>query len=213
MNTEIMQVKCKDRTGDHKYSIRMLQEFGKNWGYLTNDKIAQLWAEVRKFDVLFSDYTRGKAEPFLDALFNPGSVWLEIFRLTDQRPIGAAYITNVIPHYDAKGHFTLWDKVGSGREPIFWDIMAWLMVRYDLHRITVEIPPYQSGVIRFTKKMGFRPEGEKREAVLHKGKWMPLLIFGLLRSELEEIIYERYAAGEGSIRNPDRDQERGGSAW
>lgn len=187
----ITQVECHDRTGEHLYEARLLQEFGQNDGYLNAQKIAELWGMAKKFDTLFSDYTEGKIEPFLAVLMNPRSVWFEIYRLGEQPgPVGVAYISSVIPFYDAKAHFAVWDSVGSGREPIFWSLMDWVFTRYSLHRMSVEVPPYQHGVIRFVRRLGFIEEGERREAVLSKGKWSSLLEFGLLKSDFEVIFAE-----------------------
>jgi RimJ/RimL family protein N-acetyltransferase len=187
MPREIFAVQCSDRSGDHMYSVRLLHEFGVGDGYFNPRKVSELWSIARQNEVLFSDYTAGKVEPFLAILMNPASVWLEIFRITDDKPVGVAYISNVIPKFDAKGHFAVWDRIAGGREEIFWRIMEWMFEQYNLRRISAEAPVYQSGVIRFTKKLGFKAEGTKKDGVLHKGKWMPLILFGITVEDFQQL--------------------------
>lgn len=184
---EIYRSQVEDKLGEAEYSVRLLHEFGNRTEYLTPQKISDLWRESSKHEVLFSDYTAGKVEPFLSMFFNPGSIWMEIFREETETPVGVAYITGVIPKFDAKGHFAFWDSVAKGREPLIWGIMEWLFDRFELNRISAETPPYQSGVIRFIKRLGFQEEGTRRGAVIHKGRWMPLVEFGILREEFDSI--------------------------
>lgn len=183
---EILRVRCEDRSGVNDYSVRILHEFGQGSGYLNPKKIADIWRQISKYPVLFSDYTEGKIEPFLAILMNPNSVWFEVYNETTDRTVGAVYVDRVIPGFDAQGHFAVWDSVANGRQPIFWGIMEWLMERYGLRRLSCGVPPYQAGTIRFAKSLGFKQEGERREAVIYKGRWFPLIEFGILRDELEE---------------------------
>lgn len=187
---ELYRFPLKDRRGEAEFSIRLLHEFGTRDDYLDARKVSDIWEQARKHDVLFSDYTAGKAEPFLIALFNPNSVWIEIVR--DEESVGVAYITHVVPKFDAKGHFAVWDKVAGGREKIFWMIMSWLFRRYQLHRISAETPRYQSGTMRFLRRLGFVHEGQVREAVIHKGVWMPLETFGITISEFTSLMKEKF---------------------
>lgn len=185
MADEIIVVACDD---GESYAVRLLHEFGSRTGSLTPQKVADLWAKIRKHEVLFSDQTMGQAEPFLAILFNPASVWLEIVRVSDEEVIGVIYISSVIPNFDAKGHFVVFDGVASKRRKIFWDVMNWMFVRYNLHRISAEAPPYQGGVLRFVKRhLCMKQEGERREAVVYKNRWWPLIEFGILRQEFEGL--------------------------
>ncbi len=194
--TTIAIAKAKDRTGEHTYMINLLQEFGRLEPEISTretmaKKVRDLWEESSKFDVLFSDYTEGDVENFLDRFTDPRAVWAEIVRESDNRIIGSMFLTDVTRKHDAVGHFTFWDKVASGREPIIWKALAWAFDRYELRRVTIEIPQYQSGLKRFLEKVGFILEGTRRGAVPHKGVWVNLDMYGMLRSELEEKTNER----------------------
>lgn len=190
--TSIHELDLVEREGLAHFEVRLLHEFGATDGYLTPEKISELWQLARKFDVLFSDYTVGKIEPFLHILLNPRSVWLEILR--NDEPVGVAYISHVNPKFDAKGHFAFWDSKAGGRAPVIWGIMEWMFQRYDLRRISAEVPPYQSGVIRFIKALGFVQEGERRDAVIYRDRWYPLIEFGILRYEFESAYSEFFIA-------------------
>lgn len=186
MSDEVAIVACDD---GESYVVRLLQEFGKGTSNLTPQKVADMWAQVRQHQVLFSDHTAGQAEPFLAILFNPASVWMEIVRLSDDELVGVIYISSVIPNFDAKGHFAIFDSQASKRKRIFWEVMAWMFDRYNLNRISAEAPPYQGGVLRFVERhLGMKREGERREAVLYKGRWWSLIEFGILRSELNQLL-------------------------
>lgn len=185
---KLFEIECVDRkTGKHMYDVSVIHEFGTRSDLTVPElkcKAMELYAESSEHDVLFSDYTRGDPGEFLAMFLDPRGVWIEVTRQTDHRNIGAMYLTNIIRHYDADAHFTLWDGIGSGREPIITKAMEWAIERYDLRRITAEIPAYQSGVIRLTKRLGFIEEGRRRASVFHKGEWVESVIFGILKEEV-----------------------------
>jgi len=204
---EIARVKFTDRGGERDVSVRVLQGLGTASKYLTPNKIRELWLEYSKHDVLFSDYTRGKVEPFITSILNPRSFWFELFDNESSRPIGIASITDIIPKYDAKGHFAFWDRIGSGREKLIWTLMDICFQEFDLHRMSAEIPAYQRGTIRSTKRLGFSQEGEKKESIFHKGAWMNTIIFGITVDEFKEVTNVGYPIRGREVRNSDRDQE------
>lgn len=170
------------------FSIRMLHEFGSRQEYMDNAKIGELWNEFKRHDVLFMDEIKGDPEAFIDIMLNPRSMWMEVFSLEHDKPIGIISLSNIIPGFDATGHFAFWDGKGSGRENLALHVAQWLFNRYRLRRMTAMIPLNQKGVIRFTKRLGFQQEGVKREGTLRHDQWIDLAIFGLLHSELEEAL-------------------------
>lgn len=179
---ELLRAECRDGV----CVATLLKEFGKDYPEMTYEKIAQLWQESSKHEVLFSDYTKGKLVPFLAVLMDPRGVWVELANDSGD-VIGVAYMTDVVLRFDALIHVAFWDGHASGREPLVWDLMRWGFERYALRRMSAMVPPYQSGLIRFVKRVGFQKEGEKREGVIHKGSWLPLLMYGILREELDSV--------------------------
>jgi len=196
---EIFSLRLEDRGGEREVSVRVLQYLGTTPGYLTPAKIRDLWKEYSKHDVLFSDQTRGDVETFVLALMDPKAVWFEFFDITNAKNIGVASLTDIIPLYDAYGHFAFWDGIARGREDLIWELMSVCFEEFGLHRISVEIPVYQKGAIRMIGRLGFKEEGERREVVLYNGKWVNTKLFGLTVAELEEVYSERHAIRKGSI--------------
>lgn len=184
----VLEIPCVSKKhGEQMLQLNLLKEGPANYG-INPEKVRDIWVEYSKHDVLFSDYTQGKVEPLLDVLMDPKGVWLEVTE--DEQIIGAMYLSDIIPGFDAIGHFTFWDSVASGREPLALYAMEFLMDRYKLHRLSARIPVYQKGTIRFTERLGFVQEGTIREAIPHKGKWMPMHMYGILRTEVETQIEE-----------------------
>jgi RimJ/RimL family protein N-acetyltransferase len=185
---ELLRTPVSDRSGDYEMSVRLLQKFGELTPYLDRKKIAQLWKLSSQHEVLFSDHTDGKVEPFLDTLFHPRSIWYEFFRLDTEEPVGVAYVSRVIPFFDADAHIAFWDGIASGRQPVVWEALLGLFDEFRLRRVSAAIPIYQTGTIRFVKKLGFQEEGQKREAVVRNEEWFPQVLFGITREELEEVM-------------------------
>ncbi len=186
----ILTVEATDKkTGTHNYLVNLLHEFGvfeapvDNIGAIKR-KIAELWIESSDFEVLFSDYTNSDPGSFAVMFMDPRGVWMEIVRETDQKIIGAGYLTDVIVNHDAYGHFTMWDSIGAGREPVLTEIMKWTFDRYNLHRMSAEIPVFMHGLARMTRRLGFTQEGVRAETRKHKGEWINTAVYGILREEL-----------------------------
>lgn len=171
-------------TDEGLVSIRLIHEFAQ--GDVHPDKLRDLWMEFRKHDVLFSDQTKGKFAVFFDSFRDPRSVWSELVREEDQKVMGVMMMNKIIPGFDAFGHFAIWNGKARGKEILIHDALAWAFDRYKIHRMTAEVPAYQSGVIRFVKRLGFMKEGVKREGVVKDGSWIDLTMFGITVTELEE---------------------------
>ena len=172
------------------YSVRVLHEFGVRKEYMTSAKIGELWNEFKIHEVLFMDEIKGDPEAFIDIMLNPRSVWLEVFSLEHDKPVGVMSLTRVIPGFDADAHFVFWDGRGRGKERLSLRVAKWLFARYRLHRMTAMVPLNQKGTIRFMKRLGFEEEGTKREGTLRHEKWIDLAIFGILLPEMEEALNE-----------------------
>lgn len=184
---KLFEVECTDkRTGTHVYDVNQLTEFGRPVeGVNIKKKAISNYIESKQYDALFSDYTKGNLDSFLSIFLNPRSVWLEIVRQSDGLNVGSMYMTDIILYYDADVHFSLWDSISRGREPIMTEAMLWAMDKFQLRRLTAEIPAHQSGVIRFAQRLGFIEEGRRREAIYHKDTWVEAVILGILKDEVK----------------------------
>ena len=181
----------ENKDGEHReYSIRLLQKFGKFDPYLTPKRIQELWIETSRHDTLFSDYTRGQVEPFLDVMLASNAVVAEIFNLDDEVPVGSMMLNRVIEGFDALGHFTIWSGKARGKEPLFLEMMRMWMAEFRLHRMSVEVTGHSKGLIRMIERLGFQHEGTRREGSIHKGTWIDLEMYGILESELQDKLQE-----------------------
>jgi len=180
-----------DEKDKHKeYSVRLLQKFGSVDPYLTPQKIQELWIEYSQHDTLFSDYTLGKVEPFLDVLLASNAIYAEIYSIDDEAPIGAMMMNRVLRNFDALAHFTLWNGKARGKEPLFLEMMRLWMGEFNLHRLSVEVTAHSKGVIRMIERLGFQHEGTRREGSIHKEVWVDLEMYGIMESELQEKLQE-----------------------
>ena len=65
-----------------------------------------------------------------------------------------------------------------------------MMEKYDLQRVSAEVPAYQKGTIRIIKRLGFQQEGIRRNGVIYKGEWVDQILFGMLREEIITVEVE-----------------------
>lgn len=170
------------------YSIRLLHRFGEKTDYMDTKKIAELWNEFKQHDVLFSDEVKGNLEAFLDIMFDVGSIWFEVYSMLLEKPLGVFTFSRVVPGFDALAHFAFWDGKARGREVICLLTANLIFHKYDLHRISADIPVNQKGVIRFAERIGFVEEGVLREGTIRNGEWYDFKRFGLLRTEMREAL-------------------------
>lgn len=185
---EVLRKALVDRGGPHLFSIRVLHEHGVTNGYLTPKKIQQLWLAFKDNPVIFTDEVEGSFERFLTVLMDPETIWFELFDEISQAIKGVYFLTDIYPGYEATGHFAYWDRIAAGRERMVHEMMRIVFDKYNLNRMTTEIPAYQTGTIRSAEELGFVKEGLKRQAARRHGSWKDVVIMGILRSELEEKL-------------------------
>ncbi|KAI1842144.1 hypothetical protein JX265_005721 [Neoarthrinium moseri] len=74
---------------------------------------------------------------------------------------------------------------GYGSEAIEW-ILGYGFQMANLHRIGIETFSYNTGAMKLYEKLGFRPEGCRREEVWFDGGWHDHITFGMLENEWRE---------------------------
>lgn len=197
--------------GKHTYIVRLVKELG-TIGPLLVDKlslsayIGNLFIRCSKYDALFSDRSRGDPEDFTINFMSLDSTWLEVIEAGSNKQVGVMYLTGVNPGWDAEAHISFWDAKIQGREPLIWDAAEWAMDRYDLHRLTAEIPVEFSTFNRIVRgSLGFVHEGKRREATLQKGKWRDMYIYGMLKGDLEKAR-EKWERAHGAGKYSSKEQ-------
>ena len=109
-------------------------------------------------------------------------MWFEI--LVEGETAGIICIVNMHKIVDVDAHIVFFDrdladKVGLGKA-----FAQWLFANFPIERVTVDIPVIYYATVRLVRKIGFKDEGRKRNAVLIGGRWVDSYIFGLLREEV-----------------------------
>jgi RimJ/RimL family protein N-acetyltransferase len=151
----------------------------------------RLWANVRTQDYAFDDFSRDKPEWFLWQLANSNEN-VRYFLIGDY---GLFLVNgNLQVGGDATVHFIVWDRNISlhiNKAPVY-ELFDWLFYEVKVHRISGPIPSYNKLASRFAMVFGMKFEGELQEAVLWKGKYYNVSMFGLLekwyRTRRENII-------------------------
>lgn len=139
-----------------------------------------LWENVKTQEYAFDDFSRGKVEWFLAQMADL-SGRTKYLLIGDH---GLFFVTNCMKGGDANIHFVVWDRNFSiHRERAYgYEICDYLYYEIGVHRITGCIPSYNTLAPRFATAMGMRYEGEMQQAVLWKGQYHNVQIFGMLES-------------------------------
>ncbi|KAF2090055.1 acyl-CoA N-acyltransferase [Saccharata proteae CBS 121410] len=73
-------------------------------------------------------------------------------------------------------------SLGYGTEAIHW-VTHWGFMMAGMHRIAIGTASYNIGAAKLYERIGFVPEGRRREAIWFNGKFHDMLDFSILRHE------------------------------
>ena len=138
----------------------------------------ELWRKVSTQDYAFDDFSRGKVEWFV-SLIADVSGRSKLFLIGDY---GLFLVNQVMTGGDTQVHFIIWDRnfsLHKHKEYVF-ELFDYLFYEVKVHRITGSIPRYNNLAPRFALSVGMRFEGELQEAVLWKGKYHNVQLYGIL---------------------------------
>lgn len=153
---------------------------------LTKERIALYWERLRNFPTLFNRHIKG-FEDFAKAFISTdryGEVYANglIWEVDD---VGIIWITDIAPAFQAKGHFTFWDRQFRGRESLFRHLMPYIFREFGFHRLTLEVPLHSQRVCKFVEGIGFVKEGRLRQFAWYKGQWFDANLYSVLEKEAE----------------------------
>jgi len=173
----ILDVRCSERDGEVVRTVRLPQ--------LTPRKMQYYWSRLKEFDHIFSDHTK-TFEDFVNIfLYEKNGTFAASGIIWEVDDVGILFLTNIQPGFAALGHFTFWDRKLCGREELMREMLRYLFARFKFHRIYSEHGLYAANSISpFLKRIGFKKEGRKREAVLYKGDWFDVNQFSILEHEV-----------------------------
>ena len=155
---------------------------------LTLRNLKTFWEKSSQYPVLFGEEIRGDFKKFLEVFIRQGPDGITsngLFWVIDNFT-GVYYITHLRPMIDANVHYTFLDGRHRGRLELTKKMLRFVFDRYQLRRMTAEIPSYVTKyTFNFVKELGFVPEGCRRKGTLFSGKWFDVWTFGLLSEELK----------------------------
>lgn len=153
---------------------------------LSWEKIALLWKRLEEHKSLFSDLTRGDFDNYVRLLMQPNSYWLEVYE--DEELCGIVYFEGLESSVEAYIHVVMLDRRSAEKLPVYDAIIKHMFSEFPLNRISCVPAANYYGTIRTLKKLGFKQEGIKRDAMLLHGRWIDAIMLGILRSEVTGVI-------------------------
>lgn len=160
---------------------------------LSWEKIAILWNKLEQHKTLFSDLTRGDFDNYVRLLVQPHTYWLEIYE--GDELLGIVYFDRLESGVEAYANLVLFDRKPAEKRHVIKAIMEHMFREFPLNRITGHVPDIYFATTRLLKRLGFKQEGVKREAVLMGGRWVDIVIMGILRSEVIDVVSIRQYSG------------------
>lgn len=185
----VVRVRCEEPEGTFIREVRFAP--------LSVSRLKEYYNKLSKFEVLFNHYIANDVDAFIhsfvhiDAAGNivpNGLIW-------EVDDVGLLYMTEISPEYQAKVHFTFWDRRLRGREPIIQEMIKWSFKTFGFRRLVAEIPLYATPAILMAEKVGFKKEGRMRSAAYYRGKWFDMNLYSILR---EEVLDEHEAKDSDS---------------
>ena len=145
----------------------------------------------------------------------------------DATIVGIINIGDIVPRTDGRCHFIFFDHKLADKRALCLSLMAWAFERFELHRLSAEIPTYARALAKFARKLGFRYEAEGREpythkdehleplglakayvgsrrfqATLYEGAWHDLLLLSVTREEFDKL----YGRPKAATARPEADR-------
>lgn len=163
----------------------------------TRENFETFFEKAKKYRTLLHKEIGEDREKFLQLFIRQGAAGIEptgVFYVIDDF-VGVYYATKIIKGEDASVHYTFLDGRHKGREDLTREMIKYLFKIADLNRITADMPAYlPEACFKFVERVGFTREGRKRQAVLYKGAWFDIKIYGILKEELWDIKYPKLEA-------------------
>lgn len=151
---------------------------------MTPEEAEDIWQKVRVLDECFDDLSRDNPKMFAARLFSPST---SAYTYKDS---GLVMIENIIPRLSGAIHFFVWNKTLTDSEmtEVGREVIRQVIDTYKVHRIYATPPAFNKLARRLAFTLGFHYEGSCREAMLFKGKYIDIDLYGLLTSRFGKVI-------------------------
>ncbi len=177
----VLSVDCKEK------GVLVTHDVSKM--ILTIPELKRFYDKAKQFPVLFGRELKDEQD-FIDQFIvydannEPISTGLFFKDEVEGELVGMHYLTNIC-YREADAHFAFFDRRFRGRSELVKAVMGYVFHTWRLHRLNVNIPCYAgTAVHKFVSDLGFKLEGRKRQASFYKGQRFDVLLYGILRSEL-----------------------------
>ena len=141
-------------------------------------RVEWMWRKIQEQETLLDDLSKDRGDAFIQLMMATNVVKWE---LGDN---GLLLLSNIVPKVSAQVNVVVWDDpsielIISGARELF--NFAFNLLR--LHRLSAPIGSFDKNARRIAILLGFKFEGEQREACPRNGKFHNLSLFGLLDRE------------------------------
>lgn len=99
---------------------------------------------------------------------------------------GVVFFFPIAPGHGAEAHHYIWSPRFMRRPKLGRSLLKWACRKWNLRRITAEVPSHHRSLIKSVERMGFTLEGRVREGVIDYTGPSDMLLYGILASELKE---------------------------
>jgi len=149
---------------------------------LDKDNINWLWANINKYDSLFSDFAQRDFGGFLKRLCDKDTVCFKISE--NSKDVGYIYLEQIQIMRDCKFHGATFDRQFKGKEEYAKAVIELAFDLFRLERMSASVPDYARYAKSFLGRLGFKKEGRIRRGFKHKGEWYDVYLYGILKSEV-----------------------------
>ena len=181
----MLNIICDDpKRGPTEYQISPL--------IFSPENLDMFWNKSSKYPTLFNAEIRADFHKFMEIfasqdsggkIFAKGLFW----RIdTKEEPmVGVFYMTDIDLPVEATVHFSFFDGRIRGRIPLAKKMVEYVFNTYQFNRLNAALPVYVvPAAFHFVEGIGFQKEGRKRRAVEFDNKFFDVVLYGLLKEEV-----------------------------
>lgn len=171
--------------------------------YFTENNFLEFYKQASQYPVLYGkDISRGPSS-FREMFFDKNGNCNGLFWVVDQF-VGVYYLTDIIERdskrVDALVHYSFFDRRHKGRYELTKAMIKYVFDEFGFNRLSAEVPAYairykpeyitstnpEGKVKPFIESLGFKQEGRRRKSAWYKDDWFDVILYGILRSEVDK---------------------------
>lgn len=164
---------------------------------ITPESLREFWLRASPHKAIFGTDVSGDFNKFVNIFLSMDDKGMlnakGLFWVVDDF-VGVFYMNKIEPAVDASLHYAFFDRRMNGRIDLCFEMLRFIFDKYQLRRVSVEIPTYSSPHTSYITEnvIGFRYEGRKRSSRFYANKWFDVKYYGLLRHEFDKLYETRF---------------------